>query len=100
MLLNTPACKGCQELDATIASEGVQVAKEVHEFSKHDVIIVRSQWTKTQGGYSIRVNNYFSEKRHFLQVPLDNLKQCRQVIAELKEKGEFQFWTGHHVKVN
>jgi len=100
MLQNTKPCKGLARIQESVSCQGIQVCKEKFEFPKHDVLIVRSQWTKTQGGYSIRVNNYYAAKRHFLQIPMDNLKQCKTVIDILKTEGEYQLWTGHHVKVN
>ena len=98
MLQDTKACKGLDRIEETIACEGIQVQKSIHEFPNHDVLIVRSQWTKTQGSYSIRVNNYYAAKRHFLQIPMDNLKQCKQVIAKLEEDGIIQVWTGHTIE--
>lgn len=100
MLRNTPVCRGLELIDSSIANSGIQVCKEKTEFVDHDVLIVRGQWAKTSGAWSIRVNNYYAAKRHFLQIPMNNLKQCRAVVDELKQNGQIQLWTGHVIKVN
>tara|TARA_R110000796_G_scaffold63139_1_gene145490 strand:- start:68 stop:448 length:381 start_codon:yes stop_codon:yes gene_type:complete len=95
MLMNTASCRGLERIPNSISNAGIQVAKETHDFPKYEILIVRSQWTKCVGGWSIRVNNYYNTKRHFLQIPMDSLKDCRAIIKELKETGNVQFWTGH-----
>lgn len=99
MLMNTPVCRGLELVESSISNSGIQVCKEKHEFPKHDVLIVRGQWTKTSGAWSIRVNNYYATKRHFLQIPMDTLTQCRAIIQQLKETGECQLWTGHFISI-
>ena len=95
MLEQTPICSGLCRIEETRSCEGIQVRKARYEFEKHEILIVRSQWTKTQGGWAIRVNNYYAEKNHFLQIPVQQLKQCYQIINVLKEEGTVKLWTGH-----
>jgi hypothetical protein len=99
MLQNTAACRGLEIIENTISGGGITVCKEKHSFKKYDVLIVRSQWSKTQGGFGIRVNNYYQTKRHFIQIPMQTMKQCRQVIQDLNETGKHTFWTNHTVDV-
>tara|TARA_R110000772_G_scaffold259204_2_gene376743 strand:- start:76 stop:465 length:390 start_codon:yes stop_codon:yes gene_type:complete len=100
MLMDTPACKGLELVEPSSLNSGIQVIKEKISFVDRDVLIVRAQWTKTQGGFGIRVNNFYSEKRHFLQISMNNLKQCQSVVDQLKKTGQVQLWTGHVINVN
>lgn len=95
MLQETSVCKGLERVQESISCEGIQVLKAHFSFTKKDVQIIRSQWTKTQGGWAIRVNNFYAEKRHFLQVPVDTYKQCKQIISNLMEGEDVALWTGH-----
>lgn len=98
MLLETPQCKGLERVEESRSCSGIQVCKEKHIFSSQDVLIIRSQWSKTQGGWNIRVNNFYADKHHFLQVPVDTLKQCKEIIETLKKEGIFSHWMGFHIK--
>ena len=100
MLRNTPPCRGLELVESTISANGIQVAKERHEFHKYEILIVRGQWTKSVGGWSIRVNNFYNTKRHFLQIPIPTLKQCRAIIQQLKENGSVQLWSVHFIDAN
>lgn len=100
MLMDTPACRGCEIVETVGVGNGVQVLKEKISFVDFDVMIIRSQWTKTQGGFAIRVPNYSTGKRHNLQIPVQTMRQCREHIQELKDNGITTLWTNHTIKVD
>lgn len=100
MLKETTPCRGLELVESSSSANGIQVRKERHDFPKYEILIVRSQWTKSCGGWSIRVNNFYNTKRHFLQIPIDTLKQCQTIIQELKDNGSVQLWSGHFINAN
>lgn len=82
----------------TRSCQGIQLFYKSFEFCTYNVYIIKSQWTKTQKAFSIRIDNFYSEKNHMLQIPMKNLKQCLEAVKEMKEKEVFHFWTRHTVK--
>jgi len=93
MIKNTKICKGLKVIGESF--QGALIfEKAKFEFAKFDIQIVRIQWTKTQGAWAIRVNNFYSTKKHFCQLPIDKLKDCFKAIEILKNEGSFHHWTG------
>jgi hypothetical protein len=71
-----------------------------HRFENYTVLVVKSEWTKTQHTFCIRVLDFYkdSAKPH-LQIPCDKLKYCKAFIEEAKNTGVLSLWTGHTANV-
>jgi len=69
-----------------------------HEFRNYVISICKAQWTKTQKGYFVRIDNYNTGKNHYIHLPIDTLKDCKKFIDTLKETGSAGHWTGHYIK--
>ena len=67
-------------------------------FENYKVQIVKSQWSKTQKTFCIRVYNYETGKNPHLQIPCETLKNCKRYISETSETGVLHLWTGHACK--
>lgn len=78
--------------------DGVQFLLNSYEFDNHKIDIIKSQWTKTQKGYCVRVYNYYVGKRPHLQIPYRTKKNAIAFIERLKNNKMEQLWTGHVVK--
>ena len=73
---------------------------EQRESKDFDFQIVKTQWTKTQFGYSLRVPNFFQGKKHDIRLPFDTIKQARGFINRIFNEGFAQHWTGYVVFEN
>ena len=76
---------------------GVIFLVEETKADDFDIQIVKVQWTKTQYGFAIQVPNYYAGRRHNLRVPMDTLKQAKEFVSEVMERGHARHWMGHIV---
>lgn len=91
--------KGKQIVESLGCGDSISFLIDEYNFENYTVQIVKSQWSKTQKTFCVRVHNYSTGKRPHLQIPLDTLKNCKMIINESIEKEYIHFWTGHIVEV-
>lgn len=97
-ILNLKENQNLQVVEKLGYGDGVQFLLNSYEFTNHKIDIIKSQWTKTQKSYCVRVYNYYVGKRPHLQIPYDKKKQAIAFIEELKQNKIEALWTGHVVK--
>lgn len=78
--------------------EGVDFCVNSYEFSNYKIKIVKSQWTKTQKTYCVRVLNYNVGKNPHLQIPYKTKNNAIAFIDRLKNNKIEQLWTGHVIE--
>ena len=87
-----------QEVQNLGVGGGLSFLKEEHNLHGWTIQIVRSQWTKTQGTWCIRIPNYYTGNKHFLQIPNYSLKSAKQFIENFKNDKFAITWTGHRLE--
>lgn len=73
---------------------------EQRESKDFDFQIVKTQWAKTQFNYSLRIPNFFQGKKHDIRLPFDTIKQAREFINIVFDKGIARHWMGYDILKN
>lgn len=91
--------KNLQQVETLNGLDGLTFLVSEHRFENYTVQVVKSQWTRTQKIYCIRILNFYTGNRPHIQIPYDTLRDCNASIREAERTGVIHLWTGHSANV-
>ena len=91
--------RNLEVIESLGASGSPQFLIKEFNFENFTVQVVKSQWTKSQKTYGIRVLNMETGKNPHVQICNYSKKQALDCVKQASENGFLHLWTGHIAKV-